>query len=620
MTILQWKYVKRGLSMISRFNIFNVRLSKVSSIVFASIIVVQPILNSQEVARRAFFGDLHMHTSLSLDAYLFGIRVTPDDAYNFAKGRPLTNTSGRILKLHRPLDFLAITDHAEYLGSLDRMNDLHHPISKHPMAERLRSNNSDMRRQAYIDFTSAGRAGRPVQGIAYEDIQSDAWAKIVSAANRHYEPGVFTTFIGFEWSAAPAGRNLHRNVIFKGDAAPLPFSRINSLRPEHLWEWMDKTRSQGFSLLAIPHNSNISNGLMFDTRDSWGAPLSLDRAEQRRRNEPLLEVTQVKGTSETHPSLSPEDEFANFELIEQLVGMSAPVTTFAGGYARDALRRGLELQYTVGVNPFSFGLVGATDSHTGIVTDREDSYSGKIGEADGSPEIRLQKSWFEMDVRRFSASGLTGVWAESNNRDSIFSALERKETWATTGPRILVRLFAGTDLDRLSFDDPSWVQKAYRKGTAMGGELKINGTKAPVFIAWALKDPHSANLDRIQMVKGWLENGITKEKVFDIAWSSGRSIDTKSGRLLPVGNTVNVRRAEYSNEIGAAELSTVWQDPDFNHDQSAFYYLRVLEIPTPRWSTFDAKELGILPPDDLPETIQERAFSSPIWYSSASKQ
>lgn len=533
-----------------------------------------------------------MHTALSLDAYLFGVRAMPEDAYRFAKGHPLKHPLGKEYRLRRPLDFMAVTDHAVYMGALERMRDRSHPISTHPMAEKLNHPDPDVRRDAYLEFTSAGRAGRPIQGLAFDEIARDAWERTIAAANDQYVPGRFTTFIGYEWSSAPAGRNLHRNIIFRGDAAPLPFSRLNSLRPEDLWNWMESTRAKGYELLAIPHNPNLSDGLMFDTVDSRGEPLTAAYAERRQRNEPVVEIIQIKGTSETHPTLSPDDEFADFELVEQRVGMSAPVTRFRGGYARDALKTGLLLQRQLGVNPFRFGMVGATDSHTGIVTDREDSYSGEIGEADGTAELRLYKSWFEMDVRRFSAAGLTGVWAERNTREAIFDALARREVWATSGPRIQLRFFGGFALDGLDLSRRDWVAGAYRLGTPMGGTLSGATRGAPTFVVWARKDPDGARLDRIQVVKGWLRDGEVHERVFD------------------------VERASHRNSIGAVELTASWKDPDFDPGEPAFYYARVLEIPTPRWSAFDARELGVPHPEDIPAVLQERAIGSPIWYDS----
>lgn len=542
--------------------------------------------------REAFFGDLHMHTALSLDAYLFGVRAMPEDAYRFARGHPLRHPLGQEYRLRRPLDFMAVTDHAVYMGALARMRDRSHPISAHPMAERLNHADPDVRRDAYLEFTSAGRAGRPIQGLAFDEIARDAWERTIAAANDHYAPGRFTTFIGYEWSSAPAGRNLHRNIIFRGDAAPLPFSRLNSMRPEDLWNWMESTRAMGYELLAIPHNPNLSDGLMFETVDSRGEPLTAAYAERRQRNEPVVEIIQIKGTSETHPRLSPDDEFADFELVEQRVGMAAPVTRFRGSYARDALKTGLLLQRQLGVNPFRFGMIGSTDSHTGIVTDREDSYSGEIGEADGTAELRLYKSWFEMDVRRFSAAGLTGVWAERNTRESIFDALARREAWATSGPRIQLRFFGGFALDGLDLSRRDWVAKAYRLGTTMGGTLAGATHGSPTFVVWARKDPDGARLDRIQIVKGWLRDGEVHERVFD------------------------VERASYRNTVGAAELTASWKDPDFDPGEPAFYYARVLEIPTPRWSAFDARELGVPHPEGIPAVLQERAIGSPIWYDS----
>lgn len=570
--------------------------------------------------RQAFFGELHMHTALSLDAYLFGVRATPDDAYEFAKGRPLQHPLGQVYRISRPLDFMAVTDHAVYMGSLARMTDKDHPISSHALADRINDPDPAVRRQAYEDFIAAGRAGTPVQGLGYEDVYRDAWEQTIAAANRHYEPGRFTTFIGYEWSGTPQGRNLHRNVIFLGDSAPLPFSRLDSLKPEDLWAWMDEIRKQGHEALAIPHNANLSDGLMFALEDSWQNPLTADYAAMRNRNEPLVEVTQVKGTSETHPALSPNDEFANFELVEQLAGQSTPVTRFAGGYVRDAYASGLALDEMQGFNPFRFGLIGSTDSHTGIVTTEEDAYSGKIGAFDGLPSQRLDRSSFDMDVAKFSASGLAGVWAEENTRESIYDALRRKETWSTTGPRIRVRFFGGVGLDDIDFEQREWADKAYRLAVPMGGDIvRCRDKSPPTFIAWALKDPDGANLDRIQIVKIWSESGEQQERVYDVAWSGDRSIDPSTGNLEAVGDTVDRETLWYENSIGSPELLARWTDPDFDPDQNAAYYVRVLEIPTPRWSLFDARALGIPNRPDLPETIQERAFTSPIWYRPADR-
>ena len=562
--------------------------------------------------RQAFFGELHMHTGFSHDAYLFGVRATPDDAYEYAKGRPLQHPSGAVYRISQPLDFMAVTDHAGFMGSLLGTTDPTHPISRNPYAERVNSPDPEVRRAVFDQIMIDGRAGRPMH-FEYPDLQQDAWEKTIAAANRHYEPGRFTTFIGYEWSGTPQGRNLHRNVIFLGDTAPLPFSRIHSMKPEDLWRWMDDIRAEGHEALAIPHNSNISDGLMFPLIDSWGNPLDAEYAELRNRNEPLVEVTQIKGTSETHPVLSPNDEFASFELVEQRVASSQPITQFAGGYARDAYLRGLTLEDEGGFNPYRFGLVGSTDSHSGIVTTEEETYSGKLGAFDGLPALRLDKETFAMDVGKFSASGLAGVWAEENTRESIYHALKRKETWSTTGPRIRVRFFGGFDLDDIDLEKRSWVQEAYENGTPMGGDLVGGADEAsPTFIVWALKDADGANLDRIQIVKVWSEAGEPREHVYDVAWSGERDIE--SGRLEPVGNTVDTDYLWYENSIGTPELLARWTDPEFEPGEHAAYYLRVLQIPTPRWSLFDARALGVPNRPDLPETIQERAFSSPIWY------
>jgi Protein of unknown function (DUF3604) len=405
---------------------------------------------------------------------------------------------------------------------------------------------------------------------------------------------------------------MHRNVIFKGDTAPLPFTRIDSLDPEDLWNWMDDIRADGHEVLAIPHNSNKSDGRMFERETSKDTPFTKEYAAQRNRNEPLVEVTQVKGTSETHPMLSPNDEFADFEIDGMRVASPIKITKFAGGYVRDAYRTGIEFQDTLGFNPYRFGLIGSSDSHTGIVPVNEYDYSGKVGNADGTPEVRIN---MRRDLMDFGASGLAGVWAEENTRDSIYEALRRKETWATTGPRIKVRFFGGFDMKDVVPGDEGWVAAAYAKGVSMGGALNgSNSSKSPTFAVWAIKDVESGNLDRIQIVKGWSENGKSQEQVYDAIWSNGRVKDPATGKLPAIGNTVDLKTATYTNSIGAVELMGTWTDPDFNAEQNAFYYVRVLEIPTPRWNLYDEVKLGKPFPEDLARTIQERAFTSPIWY------
>ena len=566
--------------------------------------------------KQALFGDLHVHTAWSFDAFIFAVRSGPDEAYRFAKGEPLPHPSGQTYQLSRPLDFIAVTDHAEYMGVLPNMADPQHPYAQLELARKVLSRDVAEATAAFQEIGASIVAGQAKPEISDPAIQADTWKKAVEAANRHNDPGRFTALIGYEWTSVPGGANLHRNVIFAGDSAPLPYSVLQSDRPEDLWQWMERSREQGYRLLAIPHNSNISNGRMFERVDSDGNDLTADYAATRGRNEPIVEVTQVKGTSETHPSLSPNDELAGFELVEQFVGQSAPITVFKGGYVRDALRTGLELQDSQGFNPYRFGLIGSTDTHTAISPIEEDNYSGKVGVMDGTPQARLLNPATTMDLRRFSASGLAAVWATENTREGIFDALERKETWATTGPRIQLRFFGGWGLGRVSLDDPDWVEAAYRAGVSMGGDLGARpSATAPTFIVWALKDSEGANLDRVQIVKGWSEAGVSQEKVYEVALSDGRKPDPVSGAVPPVGNSIDPATLEVRNTIGAAQLSTAWTDPDFDPAQNAFYYARVIEIPSPRWSAYDARALGIEHPADLPSVIQERAFSSPIWYT-----
>lgn len=574
---------------------------------------------AQEAAdRKPLFGELHIHTAWSFDAYIVGVRATPDDAYKFAKGNPLKHPLGKIYQLSRPLDFMGVTDHGIFMGAFDKMGDESHPLSKHPLAVRINDPDPSIAGSVFGDILE-GRVGmQELAPLINPKLLTDSWAKNIDAANRHNDPGTFTALIGYEWSSGPDGQNLHRNVFFKGNTAPTPYTRLQSQDPQKLWDWMDKVRDEGYDVIAIPHNSNMSDGRMFRRETEDGLTFTKEYADQRNRNERLVEVTQVKGTSETHPMLSPNDEFADFEIVEQYVGLNKPVTNFKGSYVRDAYRTGLEFQDTEEFNPYRFGLVGASDSHTGIVPIEENNYSGKVGTADGSPERRLATTnSTSMDVSKFSASGLTGIWANDNTRAGIFEAMERKETWGTSGPRIKVRFFGGFDMEGVKPGSEGWVDAAYAKGVSMGGELKAKDASAgdaPTFAVWALKDPEGANLDRIQIVKVWSDNGESHEQVYDVVWSDDRKIDSKTGKLEAVGNTVNLETLVYENSIGSVELTETWTDPDFQRDQNAAYYARVIEIPTPRWSMFDAKELGIESPAKLHKTIQERAYTSPIFY------
>lgn len=591
-------------------------LSEIWTLVLITVLSVSAMAEPGAGAdRKALFGELHIHTQWSFDAYLFTTRTTPDDAYEFAKGKPLKHSLGKTYQLSRPLDFMAVTDHGIFMGVYAMMADPTHPLSKLPIAERATSDNPADGFGAFREMITAARAGTPIDGLGTPEVAQEAWDHIVAAANRHYDPGTFTTFIAYEWTSTPDGQNLHRNVIFKGDSAPPPFTALDSSNPEDLWAWMDRIREDGHEVLAIPHNMNLSDGRGFEREDSFGKPFTPGYAATRNRNEPLVEVTQIKGTSETHPALSPNDEFADFEILELYVSTDVAVTNFKGSYVRDAYRTGLEFQDKEGFNPYRFGLIGASDSHTGIVNIEENNFPGPSGARSGTPEIRLVTQPGAKRFSHFGASGLAGVWAEENTRESIYDALRRKETWGTTGTRIQVRFFGGFDMAGVKPGEEGWIDAAYAKGVSMGGKLKAaDGAGAPTFAVWAIKDVESANLDRIQIVKGWSDGGESHEQVYDAVWSGSRVRDPATGKVPAVGNTVNLETLEYSNTIGAVELKGTWTDPDFKADQNAFYYVRVLEIPTPRWSLFDAKELGIPHPPGLNKTIQERAYTSPIWY------
>jgi hypothetical protein len=528
------------------------------------------------------------------------------------------------MKLDAPLDFLAVADHATYLGMFEQMDRADSPVGQHPLSIALREAATPEERDAvFRQVLPRERGYVDPDDLLDLGVVRDAWQEVIAAAERHNDPGSFTAFIAYEFTAGgPGGENLHRNVIFEGSKAPaIPYSRLDAKNnPEKLWDFMDATREQGIDSLAIPHNSNGSNGWMFQLTDREGKPFDRDYAEQRMRNEPIVEVTQVKGTSDAHPLLSPNDEWADFEVMEFTIGSNLP-SQAQGSYVREAYRNGLELEEERGFNPFRFGLIGASDTHNAAGSFQEDNFWSKTGLLDATPEQRgsvPRKETGEYDdpVRQYwGASGLAGVWAESNTREDLFRAMRRKETFATSGPRMRVRFFAGFDWDETVLDRETGIETAYEKGVPMGGDLIASGeASSPSFLVWATQDPGTAPLDRLQIIKGWIEQGASREQVYDVACSGGATVDPETHRCPDNGASVDLSTCAFDNGRGSAELETLWQDPDFDPGQRAFYYVRVLQNPTCRWSTWDAIRSGERPRPSLPATIQERAWSSPIWY------
>ncbi len=567
---------------------------------------------------KALFGDLHVHTRYSFDAYLFGTQTTPDDAYRFAKGESMPHSAGFDIQLDRPLDFFAVTDHAFYLGMFSAWQDLSHPDADNPEVRKCADADTiEERSSSFRDcFDILDEVGR-------EEDSRTAWEAIQEAAKRHNDPGNFTTFIAYEYTSSDEENegNLHRNVFYRGEEAPpLPFSRLDSRNPEDLWAWMDNLRDEsGIDAIAIPHNPNGSGGNMFELEKYEGGPLDAAYAEQRMRNEPLVEITQIKGTSDTHPFLSLNDEWADFEIMPYHVASwvrSKP----QGSYVREAWMNGLALERDEGFNPYRFGVIGSTDTHNSGDTLDEDRFVGKLGKLD-NPAYRRgavpageseagDSTYINNYYRTWSASGLAGVWAPENTRDAIFDALRRKETFATSGPRIKARLLAANAGDGPMGDDAAqWVMD---NGVVQGADLTA-GEGSPAFLAWAMADPVGTPLQRLQIIKGWVDDGRTHEKVFDVACSDGLEVDPATHRCPDNEAEVDLEDCSITEGLGAAELRTVWTDPEYDPGQSAFYYVRVLENPTCRWSTWDALRAGADPRAGVAPTIQERAWTSPIW-------
>ncbi|MBE7520881.1 MAG: DUF3604 domain-containing protein [Burkholderiales bacterium] len=593
---------------------------------FASIALAFGAMHAHAQERHAYFGQTHQHTSWSLDAYILGNTLTgPEDSYRYAMGEPIKHPAGFDVKIKAPLDFMMVTDHSEYVGMVRLANDPSSPVSKLPIAARLRVTPENPPIKIFQWLAGSLGKNEPIKELLQPDLIQSVWEKNNAAAEKYNKPGKFTTFCAYEWTSMPKNQNMHRNILFKecSHVPGAPFSAIDSEHPEDLWNWMDAQRKSGNALIAISHNGNLSNGLMFPIDvDSKGKPIDAAWAEQRMRNEPIHEIKQVKGASETTPLLSPNDEFAGFELMNYLIGLDNSFSRIHGSYVREADLNGLALQATRGFNPYKLGVVGAGDSHNTATAYSQSNFFGDHGLIDSTPEKRLSGEVASgMTVVETGTSGLGGVWAESNTREAIFDAFRRREVFATSGVRLQVRMFGGWGYDRRSLDGKDWAKAAYKQGVPMGGDLPAHaGNKAPTFIVWATKDPQDGNLDRIQIVKGWTKNGQTFEKIYDVAWSGNRKVDRATGKLPPVGNTVDVAKATYRNDIGAVELKAAWADPDFDPSLHAFYYARVLQIPTPRWSTFDAAKLGVPPPSTVPATVQERAWGSPIWYTPTQAQ
>jgi hypothetical protein len=598
---------------------------------------VERKVRNRNFAEGLFWGDTHLHTMFSTDAGMIGNTLTPENAYRFARGEEVVTSSGQRVRIGRPLDFLVVSDHAENLGLPVMLEEANRELLATEYGRRL----YDLVRagEGYEAFQVWGKEGvtqnRDI--IGKPKITRTIWDRQIELADRYNAPGRFTAFIGFEWTSINNQQqpsNLHRVVVFKEDGRKagqvLPFSAFDSPDPEDLWGYLqnyeDKT---GGSVLAIPHNGNLSNGLMFATKRLNGKPISADYAKTRMRWEPIVEVTQIKGDGETHPALSPDDEFADYGTWDKgdIAGFQPKKPDMLPyEYSRSALQVGLQQEQKLGVNPFKFGQIGATDSHTGVATTRDDNFWGKMPSSEPSPD-----RWKHYVIRALSgdealstfeyealASGLAGVWARENTREALFDAMQAKEVYATTGTRIAVRFFGGWEYEENDVYRPNVIDIGYAKGVPMGGDLLAapDGAAAPVFMVGALKDPQSGNLDRIQIVKGWVNAaGERQERVYDVAVSDGRKIGADGRAREPVGNTVDEENATYTNFIGGAELRAVWTDPDFDPSVPAVYYARVLEIPTPTWQAHDEKFFGMKMTADVPRSHQERAYTSPIWYT-----
>jgi Protein of unknown function (DUF3604) len=590
---------------------------------------------------RPFFGDTHTHTSFSMDAGAFGCRLGPREAYRFGKGEEITASSGQRAKLSRPLDFMVVSDHSDGFGFFPLLSGGDPKILEDPQGRKWydmiqSGKGADAAVDIIINF-GKGTISRAILPVPGTPAYRGAWDETIKAADEANDPGRFTAFIGYEWTSNTGGNNLHRNVIFRDNGAKAslvePFVTMKpygSENPRDLWKWMAATEQRiGGEVLALAHNGNLSNGRMFPIIESFtGKKIDREYAENRMRWEPLYEATQIKGDGETHPFLSPNDEFANFERWDKgNLDLSEPKKPemLEFEYARSALKNGLKMEAELGVNPYKFGLVGSTDAHTALAAVEEDNFWGKTTSSEPSatrathPFIKNPQTGLSIMGWETTASGYAAVWATENTREALFDAMQRRETYATTGPRMIVRFFGGWDFQTADANNRMPAKIGYTKGVPMGGDLSAAPTgKSPTFLVAALKDPIGANLDRLQVIKGWVDkDGKTQERIYDVAVSGDRKIDANGRCKTPVGDTVDVPNATWTNTIGASELITVWKDPDFDPSLRAFYYVRVIEIPTPRWTAYDAKYFDVKMPTEVPMTTTERAYTSPIWYTPA---
>ena len=593
-------------------------VTKLSEEELAELEYSPPIANS---TTRLFWGDTHLHTHLSVDAYLRGTRLTREDAYRFARGKIVTSDNGMKAQLRRPLDFLAVADHASQLGILPRLAADDPLLKDWAIGQRwtkfLKEGNIV---QVGVEWAESMSTSPDPKYLNEPEVRRSIWNDVVEDSDKHNIPGLFTAFVAHEWTSAPEGDNLHRVVLFKDGAGiaseNIPFSAQDGDDPEQLWAHLEEYEKRtGGEVIAIPHNSNGSGGQMFAPVRLDGSEMNAQYATTRAKWEPVVEVTQVKGDSETHPSVSPDDEFADFESWDEgnlAQTKKSVLSHFQYGYARPALREGLRHESKLGTNPFKFGMIGSTDSHTGLATADEDNFFGKFGESLPQP-TRYANQMFAVlnEGFWFGASGLAAVWAKENTREAIFAAMKRREVYATSGPRISVQFFGGWDFADEDITTPDLADTGYRKGVPMGGDLVTapNG-KSPKFLISAAKDPVGANLDRVQVIKGWLDSdGNTHEKIYDVVLSDNREPGES------VQNTVDLQKPSYSNSVGSPHFDSIWSDPDFDPTLSAFYYLRVLQIPTPRWTAYDEIKFQVNMPEEIPRIVQDRAYTSAIWYT-----